>query len=246
MDDSTAHIAATLSRTAAVIVAGGSGERFGHPGGKQFVNLCDRPLVAWCLRAFANAGVAALVVVCPKDRHDDLRAAVDAHVPNAPRLVLALPGATRQDSVRNGLAVVPRDCEYVAIHDGARPLVTPEAIARVVARVAEDDRLVGAIAAVPSVDTIKVVDASGCITATPDRATLWCAQTPQVIRVDELRAAHQVATVQGLVGTDDASLIEALGFGSVAVVDPGCENLKVTRPEDLFLAEAVLRERGMA
>ena len=117
-------------------------------------------------------------------------------------------------------------------------------VAAVVARAAEPD-VAGAICAAPSVDTIKVVDATGVIRDTPPRATLWCAQTPQVFCVDSLRAAHERAVRDGFAGTDDASLLERLGR-PVAVVDPGCENLKVTRPEDLFLAEAILRERGCA
>ena len=232
-----------MARVCAVIAAGGSGERFGNPRGKQFVDLCGRPLVAWSLLAFdAAACVDAIVMVCPPERWDDAKALVGELGLRAP-VAYAEAGETRQASVLAGVRARPADCELVAVHDGARPLITTDAIEHVVARLVGDPSLAGAIAAVPSVDTLKMVDASGVIEATPDRSRVWCAQTPQVFSVQVLLDAHTQAATEGFVGTDDASLVERAG-GRVAVVDPGCENLKVTTPEDLPLAAAVLRSRG--
>lgn len=231
------------SDTCAIVLAGGSGERFGDPRGKQFVDLLGLPLVAWSILAFDRApSVDALVVVCAASRMEEMRKDVLGRLELRHEVILAAGGATRQDSVFSGLMASPETCEYVAIHDGARPLIEQDDIECCLAAVRDDAGVDGAICAARVTDTIKVVDESGSITTTPDRSCLWSAQTPQTFRRQAIIAAHEAALLEGVVGTDDASLLERRGR-RVLVVETPRDNLKVTLPEDLALAEAVLRNR---
>ena len=220
--------------TCAIIVAGGSGERFGDPRGKQFVELCGLPIMAWSILAFDRApSVGHLVVVCPHGRLEEVRRDVLAGLALRCDVTLTLAGVTRQDSVFSGL---------VAIHDGARPLVEVDAIERCIAAVRADKTLAGAILASRETDTLKLTDAEGHILATPDRSNYWCAQTPQVFRARTIMAAHKAAVWDDFVGTDDASLVEHRG-GRVRVVESPRDNIKITVPEDLAIAEATLTRR---
>ena len=226
----------------AVVVAGGSGSRFGDPRGKQYVDLCGQPLLAWALQAFdAVPAVSQLVVVVPAGQEERTLRDVVEPCGLATPVVCVTGGATRQASVRAGLAAVPDDCVYVAIHDGARPLVTPAAIERALAACAQGADC--ALLAAPVADTLKRADAQGNVQQTVDRAQLWAAQTPQVMRTQLARSLHERAAEQGLDVTDDAALAEAFGH-RVQVVDGGGSNLKVTVPDDLPLAAAVLRARA--
>ena len=229
--------------TCAVIVAGGSGERFGDPRGKQFVDLAGLPLVAWSLLAFDRApSVAHLVVVCPRGREEEMRTDVLARLELVHEVTLAAAGVTRQDSVFSGLMAAPEELALVAVHDGARPLIEVETIERCLAAVRENKQVDGAICASRETDTLKIVDDSGCIVATPDRSHYWCAQTPQVFWRKVILEAHEDSLLQGFVGTDDASLVEHVG-GKVRVVEAPRDNIKVTVPEDLAIAEATLVAR---
>ena len=228
--------------TCAVIVAGGSGERFGDPRGKQFVDLCGLPLMSWSIMAFDRApSVGRIVVVCAPDHADQVEGDVLASLSLTKPVALAPSGATRQASVRSGLDAAPPDLPLVAVHDAARPLVEVGLIETAVGAVRSDQSLAGAILATRSVDTLKLVEGT-MIVATPDRSFYWAAQTPQVFRRRALLAAHKAAEHEGYQGTDDASLVERLG-GRVRVVESTRDNLKVTLPEDLALAEATLERR---
>ena len=228
--------------TCAVIVAGGSGERFGDPRGKQFVELCGLPLMCWSVMAFDRApSVARIVVVCAPERAAEVEKDVLSRMTLTKPVVLAPSGATRQDSVRSGLEAVPRELELVAVHDAVRPLIEVEQIEAACAAVRADRVLAGAILATRSVDTLKLVEGTTII-ATPDRSFYWAAQTPQVFRTAKLVAAHRSAVRDEYQGTDDASLVERLG-GRVRVVESTRDNIKVTLPEDLALAEAALERR---
>lgn len=228
--------------TCAVIVAGGSGERFGDPRGKQFVDLCGLPLMSWSIMAFDRApSVGRIVVVCAPDHADQVEGDVLASLSLTKPVALAPSGATRQASVRSGLDAAPPDLPLVAVHDAARPLVEVAQIEEVCAAVRTDASLAGAILATRSVDTLKLVEGN-TIVATPDRSFYWAAQTPQVFTRRALWSAHKAAEHEGYQGTDDASLVERLG-GRVRVVESTRDNLKVTLPEDLALAEATLERR---
>ena len=226
----------------ALIAAGGTGERFGRKGGKQLVEACGLPLICWSLIAFdAAPSVGHIVIVCPPEHVDEMCEAAVGRLALMTEVSFAPSGATRQDSCRNGLDAVPEGYPIVSIHDGARPLVTVEAIERSIAMVRELPVLAGAVCGQPAIDTLKLVG-DGIVVATPDRSLYWAAQTPQVFRLDVVRAAHAAAAREGYVGTDDSSLVEHAG-GRVACVDAPRDNIKVTVPEDLVVAEAVLSAR---
>ena len=233
---------AASSDTCAIVVAGGSGERFGDPRGKQFVELCGLPMVAWSLVAFDRApSVREIVIVCAPERLSVMCDDVLERVALSKPVILAPSGETRQDSVYSGLRAAPADLEFVAVHDAARPLVDPELVERAIACVRTDTSLAGAILAIPCTSTLKVVSGT-MIVSTPARDLYWEAQTPQVFRREVLMAAHRRARREGIVGTDDAALVERAG-GAVAVVESTRDNIKVTLPEDLALAETMLERR---
>lgn len=216
----------------AVIAAAGSGERLGAGGPKAFVPLAGRPMVEWSVAAMrAVAGVRSILVACPPGHVHDL----DGH-----DLGVVDGGATRAQSVANALAAV--GTELVAIHDAARPLVTPESVEGVIATLVADAEADGAIAAAPVTDTIKRVDGR-VIAETVDRGQLWAAQTPQVFRVAALRRALEADPARVEAATDEAMLVEAAG-GRVLVHPSSPENVKVTTPLDLRLAELLLGDRA--
>ena len=234
--------AAAAADTCAIIVAGGSGERFGDPRGTQFVDLAGLPLMSWSIMAFDRApSVVRIVIVCAPDRAAQVEGDVLSRLSLAKPVALAPSGKTRQESVRSGLEVSPRDLEFVAVHDAARPLIEVEQIEACVAAVRADESLAGAILAARSVDTLKLVEGDTVI-ATPDRSFYWAAQTPQVFRRRALLAAHKAAEREEYQGTDDSSLVERMG-GRVRVVESARDNIKVTLPEDLALAEAAFERR---
>jgi 2-C-methyl-D-erythritol 4-phosphate cytidylyltransferase len=223
-------------RTVALVLAAGRGERLGHSLPKGLVQLAGKPLLLHALAALeAVDEVDDLIPVIPADASDRFEQAL-AGAHGLHKLAPAVVGGReRQDSVRAGLAALPADAELVAVHDAARPCVRPEAVRRVILAA----RATGAaILATPARDTIKRVVA-GCVVETPPRAECWVAQTPQVFRVEILREALAKAESEGLLGTDDAQLVEALGV-AVRVVPGDADNLKITVPEDLVVAERLL------
>lgn len=225
--------------TCAIIVAGGSGTRFGDPRGKQFVDLMGLPLMSWSILAFDHApSIGHIVVVCPRGRECEVRDDVLSKLRLRCEVTLAQAGDERQASVRHGLEAAPAGFEFTAIHDGARPLIQSEDVERCIAAVRADRQLAGAICASRETDTLKLVEGDTII-ATADRTYYWCAQTPQVFRTPVIVRAHALAHRDGYAGTDDASLVEHLG-GRVRVVETSRDNLKVTLPEDLAIARAAL------
>ena len=210
-------------RAWAIVVAGGSGVRFG--AAKQFLVLGGRRVVDWAVLA-AGAACEGVILVLPEDQVG--RVALDVQ----PDVVVA-GGATRSASVRAGLAQVPEGVEAVVVHDAARPLAHPGLFSAVLEALAAGAD--GAVAAVPVADTLKRVDADGTVVETVDREGLWAVQTPQGFRADVLRAAHAGDPE----ATDDAGLVEATG-GRVVVVAGDRRNLKVTDPADLDLLEALV------
>ena len=231
-------------KTAAIILAGGSGDRFGHTGGKQLVEIAGKPILTWSAEAFDAVGdVGLIVIVCPEDRFDEyLRCAVDPF-PFVTPVAVAPSGPSRQESAFSGLEYVPEEYEYVIMHDGARPLVTPKLIEHVIAVVKGNLDCDGAIVGNPAVDTLKVVE-NGVVVGTPDRRVFWNVQTPQMFRAGICRRAHAAALSDGFMGTDDSSLSERLG-GHVLMVEGPRNNIKLTVPEDYeMLAAAVAAVRG--
>ncbi|MBI1886179.1 MAG: 2-C-methyl-D-erythritol 4-phosphate cytidylyltransferase [Chloroflexi bacterium] len=206
--------------------------RSGQAVDKLFAPLAGRPLLAHTLAAFqACSPIDRIALVTAGENVEKARRLIaDAGFDKVAAVCEG--GPRRQDSVRAGLdALGP--CEWVVVHDGARPLVTPELIERGL----EAARDTGAaVAAVPCADTVKEADRQGLVLRTVDRSSLWVVQTPQVFRYDLLRGAHDQVTDDV---TDDAAMMEALGH-AVRLYQGSRLNLKVTTPEDLRLAEAVL------
>ena len=204
-----------------IVPAGGSGERLGAERPKAFVLLGGRPMLDWSLDALSEV-CERVVVAVPRDHAEP------------PDRVAG--GSSRSESVRNALAAAP-EATIAVVHDAARPLVTPELVRRCLE--ALENGVDGAIAAAPVTDTVKEADAGGRVVRTLDRSILWSIQTPQVFRAETLRRALDVPAEALAAATDDAALVEAAG-GSVVVVDAPPENIKVTTPLDLRLAEALL------
>ena len=229
-------------KTAAIILAGGTGERFGKEGGKQLVEIGGKPILTWSVEAFDAVGdIGLIVIVCPAERQGEyLSKAVDPFSFATP-IVVAAAGSTRQESAFSGLELVPEEFEYVVMHDGARPLISADLIAHTIATLKGNIDADGAVVAHPAIDTLKVVE-NGVIVGTPDRSVFWNAQTPQVFRAGIYRRAHASALSDGFVGTGDSSLIERLG-GRVLVVEGKRDNIKLTVPEDYLMLVAAVRER---
>jgi len=225
-----------MGKVAAVVVAGGVGKRLGGRVRKSFVLLAGKPMLYWSLKALeATREVKAVVVaIHPNDLSRAKRAIRAWKFKKVFRVVAG--GASRRESVYQGLKALPPQVQWVAIHDGARPLVTPEVI-RTTLRTARKAR--AAVAAVPVVPTVKEVS-QRTITKTLNRDRLWAVQTPQVFRHDLIRRAHENKRTRKLQATDDAALVEALGH-PVQVAVGSHRNLKVTTPEDLVCAEALMR-----
>jgi 2-C-methyl-D-erythritol 4-phosphate cytidylyltransferase len=192
---------------------------------KAFVPLAGRPLVEWSVAVLQEVCNRVVVAVPP------------GYESGADRV---LGGASRSASVRAALAAAP-EASVAVVHDAARPLVTCELVERCLA--ALERGFDGAVAAARMTDTVKEADPEGRVVRTLDRSSLWAIQTPQAFRADALREALQAEEALLAAATDDASLVEAAG-GSVCVVEAPLENLKVTRPLDLELAEGLLRARG--
>ncbi|WP_425436510.1 2-C-methyl-D-erythritol 4-phosphate cytidylyltransferase [Paenibacillus herberti] len=228
-------------RWGAVIVAAGRGTRMGTAESKQFLELRGKPVLIHTLELFQSMEeIGEIVLVTGADDVERCREWCRFYRLSKVTAVLE-GGSERQHSVRLGLAGLRS--EWALVHDGVRPLVTANAV-RLCLQQAEGTG--AAVLAVPVKDTIKQVDESGVITATPDRRSLWAIQTPQAFRRVRLLEAHEQALRDGFLGTDDAMAVERLG-DSVSVAEGEYTNIKITTPEDLPYAEFLLeqRERGI-
>ncbi|MBD1846810.1 2-C-methyl-D-erythritol 4-phosphate cytidylyltransferase [Cyanobacteria bacterium FACHB-63] len=223
-----------------LIPAAGSGRRMGSERNKLLLDLLGKPLIAWTLLAAEASGTIEWIGIIgqPID-WEDFKSIVEALNLTKP-VQFIQGGATRQESVYNGLQALPIESQSVLIHDGARCLATPELFDRCSEALQSCD---GFIAAIPVKDTIKVVDATGAIESTPDRSRLWAAQTPQGFSVSLLKKCHEQGRQNGWEVTDDAALFEQCGL-SVRIVEGEETNLKVTTPVDLAIAEFILRQRS--
>jgi 2-C-methyl-D-erythritol 4-phosphate cytidylyltransferase len=223
----------------AILAAAGRGARMGQP--KQLLELGGKPIAAWSLQTIASArAITQIVVACePDERSKFERLAATVGAGKVRGVVSG--GARRQDSVFAALRSLADVPELVVVHDGARPFVSEDILARVLEQAREHG---GAIAAVPVKDTIKLVNEGAIIDKTIPRERLWAAQTPQAFLYDLLFRAHVSAEADGFMGTDDAELVERLGGASIAIVESTYENLKITTPEDLIVAERIAAGRA--
>jgi len=229
-----------MGTVSAIIVAAGSGRRMASSTRKQFLLVAGKPVLYWTLSAFQSCRAIDHIIVVLPAQDEEARELLGASAFGKVYRVVE-GGAERVYSVKNGLGALAKETEYVAVHDGVRCLITPDIIERAVASA----RLSGAaVVAVPVEDTIKVVSDYGMVESTPDRRTLWRVQTPQVFRRDVLTKAYSrfTANPKGDFPTDDSTLVERLGQ-SVSIVRGSTENLKITMPFDLRVAEQILLSR---
>lgn len=223
----------------AVIVAAGGSVRMGIADSKQFIPLLSRPAIEYTLKAFQKCYlIKEIVIVCREQDNDRINKIIELNgFSKVSKLVKG--GDSRADSVRNGIGACSENAKYYAIHDGARPLITIEEIERVVEAAFDT----GAATLGTSVkDTIKVVDGFNNIESTPIRSQLRAVQTPQVFERDLYRFALENAGDNIINFTDDCSLIENMG-GEVLVVKGNEENIKLTTPIDIVIAESILKSR---
>jgi len=221
----------SLLKVGAVVPSAGRGKRFGKK--KQFKLLGRRPLLFHTLTSFLECDdISEIVVVVPKEDLGTISRELASFTSAKPVKTVA-GGALRQDSVLNGCMVLSENVEMIVVHDAARPFVTPELISATIAGCNEAD---GCIAALPSKDTVKQVSENN-IHRTIDRNSIWLAQTPQAFHKDILINALQ----QDMVGTDEASMVEAIG-GTVVVTEGFAGNFKITTSEDWKLAENIIND----
>ncbi|MCM2305723.1 MAG: 2-C-methyl-D-erythritol 4-phosphate cytidylyltransferase [Elusimicrobia bacterium] len=220
-------------RAAAIIVSGGSGSRMGRP--KQFLPLAGSTVAELSLECFVSMSeVESVVLVLGGDSFKEHGARLSGG-----KVKVVEAGPTRMGSVRNGFAALPPGVEVVAVHDGARSMITPE-IAR--ATFAEAAKSGAAVAAVPVKDTLKVVEKGGkTVAETPDRSRYWAAQTPQTYRYSILKEALEKFAGDAD-ATDESQLVERCGH-KVALVESSYENFKITTPEDITMAGAIIEAR---
>ena len=226
--------------TSAVILAAGSSSRMGGDSTKQFIELDGVPVVARTLAEFEKSPlIDEIIIVAKADEIDNYSDFAEKYGITKPFKVIE-GGETRQDSARCGVDAVNEKSKFIAIHDAARCLITTDMIYKA----CHGAYLHGAaVLAVKAVDTVKIGDKSAFIEETPERKMTWQAQTPQVFKINAFRAASYIARDEKFEGTDDASLLEHIRI-PVKLVEGSRENIKVTEPLDVYLAEAILRARS--
>lgn len=221
-----------------VIVAAGAGRRMNVDINKQYIKLDEKEMITHTIDVFYNHKNIDEIVVCIKEEEEYFFVHEIINKYNFENIKIAYGGKERQDSIYNGLQKVDKSCDIVLIHDGARPFVSNNIIDESIKAVKEKKAVV---VGVPVRDTIKVVE-DGIIKHTPKRSTLWSAQTPQTFKYDLIMRAYEEAYKHSYYGTDDAMLVEHLGQ-SVSMIMGSYENIKITNPEDINVAEQILELR---
>ena len=229
-------------RTVAIIPAGGAGVRLGSSIAKQYLLLDGVPVLARTLKIFQQAKIInEIILVVPEDDLISVKKQLLDKYDLTKVIAIVAGGRQRQDSVRNGLSVITDRCDVVVIHDGVRPLLTEEMISKVVAAAKSDG---ASSMGVKVKDTVKQTTNSGdLIVATLPRNNLWLTQTPQAFAFDVLQKAYAAAISDKFYGTDDASLVERIGV-KVKMIAGSYENIKITTPEDLIIAEAFIKNKA--
>lgn len=230
------------NRIGAVVLAGGQGKRMHSKVQKQYLMLGGRPLITYALEAFENSSIDEVVLVTGAGEEEYARTEVVGAYGFLKVKAVVAGGKERYHSVYEGLKAL-KDCSYVLIHDGARPLVTEEIIMRAIEGAKEFE---ACVVGMPVKDTIKLADDQEFAAETPDRARLWQIQTPQAFAYPLVRAAYDRLMGDGRLQTgitDDAMVVESQTDHKVKLIPGSYENLKVTTPEDLVIANALLAKR---
>lgn len=221
----------------AIIAAAGQGKRMGQGMNKVFIPLDKHPLLSYTIDVFEKCeAINEVIIVVGEEDIEQMRMLIAAYGYQKVRQIV-IGGAERQCSIANALKKLTPETRWIAVHDGARPFLRGDLLTRAVEAVKQW----GAVGvAVPVKDTIKVVDGEGFVDCTPDRTRLWAMQTPQVFSRNILEEAYRCGEEKGVMATDDAALVEALGV-KVKLVLGDYTNIKITTPEDMLFAEAILR-----
>ncbi|MFN1835843.1 2-C-methyl-D-erythritol 4-phosphate cytidylyltransferase [Balneola sp. MJW-20] len=224
-----------------IIPAAGSGVRLGSEIPKPFIRIGDKTILEHTVRRFLDyKGLKQVVIATSAAYLEEVQVMLDGIGAASIMMKAVEGGAERQYSIYNALGEVDERSELIAVHDAVRPFISATIIEQC-CRIA--DEYGGAVVGVPAKDTIKKVDEDNVIIETPDRSMLWQAQTPQVFKKELLIRAYESAMNHDLLGTDDASLVEAVG-GVVKMVEGERENLKITYPIDLQVAELILKNKS--
>jgi 2-C-methyl-D-erythritol 4-phosphate cytidylyltransferase len=228
-------------KTIAIVPAAGTGARMGTCRKKPYLLLNNHPLLYYSLAALEKTPAIEqiIVAVSPGEERRCQREVTEKF--HFKKKIQVIPGGkSRQESVRRLLARVPEDTHLVLIHDGARPFITPELLKQAIA---ETMKWNATVLAVPVKDTIKSANDTLQVEKTLSRSELWAIQTPQTFERTIIWEAHQRACQEGFVGTDDAALVERMGV-PVKIIMGSYDNIKITTPEDLFIAEALMKKRN--
>lgn len=222
-----------------IIAAAGNSTRYGTGKSKQFLILDNTPVLIKSIQAFEEIDdVKEIIITARKQDFDIIEDFIAQYgVRKVKHIVEG--GATRQDSIYAAVEKVDEEADLIAVHDGARPLIKRKVIESVIQKADEVD---AAACAVPVKDTIKIIDSSGKIVTTPERASLRAVQTPQIFRFSLYKEAIEKAVSDGKQYTDDCQLVESMGY-PIYLVDGDYENIKITTPDDLLVAEKFLSER---
>lgn len=220
-----------------VIVAAGTGSRMKKDINKQFIKLKNKEIVAHTIEKFYNSeNIDDIVVVIREDEEEYFNKNIKEKY-GFTNIKVAHGGNERQDSVFNGIKMLKKECDVVLIHDGARPFVTDDIIKKSINKANEHKAIV---VGVKVKDTIKVVSDNGNIVDTPNRSYLWAVQTPQVFKYDIITKAYEDAYNNNYYGTDDAMLVERIGY-NVKMIEGSYNNIKITTQEDLEFGEQILK-----
>ncbi|EQK48864.1 2-C-methyl-D-erythritol 4-phosphate cytidylyltransferase [[Clostridium] bifermentans ATCC 19299] len=220
-----------------VIVAAGTGSRMKKDINKQFIKLKNKEIVAHTIEKFYNSeNIDDIVVVIREDEEEYFNKNIKEKY-GFTNIKVAHGGNERQDSVFNGIKMLKKECDVVLIHDGARPFVTDDIIKRSINKANEHNAIV---VGVKVKDTIKVVSDNENIVDTPNRSYLWAVQTPQVFKYDIITKAYEDAYNNNYYGTDDAMLVERIGY-NVKMIEGSYNNIKITTQEDLEFGEQILK-----
>lgn len=223
-----------------VVAAAGMGKRMKADINKQFLLLEDKPIVAHTINQFEkNENIDEIVIVVKDEEVDYCKSEVIEKYNFKKIKAVVKGGSERQESVYNGLINCDNSTEIVLIHDGVRPFITLSEIDSLISETLIND---ACVTGVRVKDTIKVVDDSGMIIDSPDRSKLWAVHTPQCFSYNLILKAHQYAREKNILATDDSMLVEKLGR-EVKMIEGSYDNIKITTPEDLFVAENILKRR---
>ncbi len=228
-----------MHRAASVVVAAGKGSRMGTSVKKQYLDLKGVPILIRTLKIFEESDeISETILVVSSEDIKYAQDLVDKY--NLKKVFQIIPGGkTRSESVYNGLKKVSGDCDLVAVHDGARPLLSKSTLKKCIDFSKKHN---SAVAAVKVKDTIKIVEENNVINKTLPRNKLWAVQTPQIFNRNLLLKCYKMAMAEGVSATDDASILEYYGY-EVKVVEGEYDNIKITTPEDIILAERIVGER---